>query len=63
MGYDEIRGIGGAIGLVMLFFGFIGVIAYALWPGNKQRFDHAAMAPLDDDDVPATNSANGGQSK
>ena len=47
----------------MLFVGFIGVIAYALWPGNKQRFDHAAMAPLDDDDVPATNSANGGQSK
>ncbi|GGD04872.1 cbb3-type cytochrome oxidase subunit 3 [Pyruvatibacter mobilis] len=49
MGYDEIRGIGGAIGLVMLFIGFIGVIAYALWPGNRNRFDRAAQLPLEDD--------------
>jgi len=59
MGYDEIRGIGGAIGLVMLFIGFIGVLTYALWPGNKSRFDRAAQAPLDDDDMPA----NGSQSR
>jgi cytochrome c oxidase cbb3-type subunit 4 len=49
VGYDEIRGIGGAIGLVMLFIGFIGVIAYALWPGNRNRFDRAAKLPLEDD--------------
>ena len=49
MGYDEIRGIGGVIGLVMLFIGFIGVIAYALWPGNRNRFDRAAQLPLEDD--------------
>lgn len=49
MGYDEIRSIGGAIGLVMLFIGFIGVIAYALWPGNRNRFDRAAQLPLEDD--------------
>jgi cytochrome c oxidase cbb3-type subunit 4 len=49
MGYDEIRGIGGAIGLVMLFIGFLGVIAYALWPGNRKQFDRAAQLPLEDD--------------
>lgn len=48
MSYDEIRGIGGAIGLVMLFAGFIGVVAYALWPGNRSRFRRAASMPLDD---------------
>ena len=49
MGYDEIRSIGGAIGLVMLFIGFLGVGAYALWPGNRKQFDEAAHVPLDDD--------------
>lgn len=48
MSYDEIRGIGGAIGLVILFFGFLGVVAYALWPGNRGRFAQAAQIPLDD---------------
>ncbi|NBG94682.1 CcoQ/FixQ family Cbb3-type cytochrome c oxidase assembly chaperone [Pyruvatibacter mobilis] len=33
----------------MLFIGFIGVIAYALWPGNRNRFDRAAQLPLEDD--------------
>ncbi|MEQ8747460.1 cbb3-type cytochrome c oxidase subunit 3 [Pyruvatibacter sp.] len=49
MGYDEMRSIGGAIGLVGLFVGFVGVIVYAMWPGNKKNFDRAAMVPLDDD--------------
>lgn len=48
MSYDEIRGIGGAIGLVLLFLGFVGVVAYALWPGNRRRFSRAAQIPLDD---------------
>lgn len=58
MGYDEIRGIGGSIGLVMLFVGFLVAIAYALWPSNRKQFDRAAMVPLDDDapasDMPAS---------
>ena len=63
MSYDEIRGIGGAIGLVMLFVGFIGVIAYALWPGNKKHFDEAAMSPLDDDLIANEGPSDRGQSK
>ncbi len=50
MGYDEIRAIGGAIGLVTLFLGFIGVIAYAMWPGNRKRFEEASKLPLEDDE-------------
>lgn len=49
MGYDEIRSIGGTLGLVTLFIGFLGVLVYALWPGNARQFDDAAHIPLDDD--------------
>jgi cytochrome c oxidase cbb3-type subunit IV len=32
---------------------FAGALTYALWPSNKETFDHAARAPLEpeDDDV------------
>ena len=49
MSYDEMRGIGGTIGLVLLFAGFVGVLVYALWPGNRARFRADARIPLDDD--------------
>ena len=39
-------------GLVCLVVGFIGVLAYALWPGNRDKFKHAARMPLDDDQGP-----------
>lgn len=38
--------IGGMIFFIVLF---IGVMAYALWPANKDKFDRAARAPLNDD--------------
>jgi cytochrome c oxidase cbb3-type subunit 4 len=28
---------------------FLGVVVYALWPGNQRRFDEAASIPLRDD--------------
>jgi cytochrome c oxidase cbb3-type subunit IV len=33
-----------------LFVGvFIAIVAYALWPRNRTRFDKAARVPLQDD--------------
>jgi cytochrome c oxidase cbb3-type subunit 4 len=36
-------------GLVLLVVLFAAVLAYALWPGNRKRFERAARAPLEDD--------------
>ena len=35
---------------VLSFGAFIGIVAYALHPGNKQRFEEAARLPLDEDE-------------
>ncbi len=34
---------------VVSFLAFLGVIAYALHPGNKRRFEDAARLPLEDE--------------
>ena len=39
-------------GLVFLVIGFLAVLAYALWPSNRDKFKHAARMPLDDDQGP-----------
>ena len=36
-------------GMVLFIILFAGVLAYALWPANRDKFDRAARAPLDDD--------------
>jgi cytochrome c oxidase cbb3-type subunit IV len=36
-------------GLLYLFVLFIGVLVYALWPGNKKKFRDAASIPLKED--------------
>ena len=33
---------------VASFAAFLGIVAFALWPGNRERFREAAMVPLDD---------------
>jgi cytochrome c oxidase cbb3-type subunit 4 len=33
---------------VASFLVFLGIVAYAVYPGNKQRFSDAAMVPLED---------------
>ncbi len=35
-------------GLVYLFILFLIVVAYALWPKNKDKFDKAAQIPLEE---------------
>lgn len=36
-------------GLIFLLILFIGMVGYALWPKNKDKFHEAARRPLDDD--------------
>jgi cytochrome c oxidase cbb3-type subunit 4 len=36
-------------GLVLLVILFVVVLVYALWPGNRKRFERAARAPLEED--------------
>ena len=35
---------------VMSFVAFIGIVAFAAFPGNESRFDEAARIPLDDEE-------------
>jgi len=36
-------------GTVYCFVLFLGVLVYALWPSNAERFDEAARMPLRED--------------
>jgi cytochrome c oxidase cbb3-type subunit 4 len=36
-------------GLVYFVAVFLAVVAYALWPSNKKKFDDASRIPLDKD--------------
>ena len=49
MSYDEIATFSKSWGLVYLTLLFLGVCAYALWPKNRERFEHAAHLPLNED--------------
>ena len=33
---------------VVSFIAFLGVVWFAMHPGNKQRFEEAAQSPIDD---------------
>jgi len=46
MDINVVRGVITALSLVC----FIGVVAWAFWPGRKKRFDEAANLPFADDD-------------
>jgi cytochrome c oxidase cbb3-type subunit 4 len=35
---------------VMSFVAFVGIVAFAAFPGNESRFSEAARIPLDDDE-------------
>ncbi|WP_321394436.1 cbb3-type cytochrome c oxidase subunit 3 [Emcibacter sp.] len=36
-------------GLIFLVVMFVAVLAYALWPKNKDKFNKASHAPLDEE--------------
>lgn len=54
MSYDAIAQFAQTWGLFYFMALFAGVVAYALWPGNKKRFDKAARMPLDEERDDAT---------
>lgn len=37
-------------GMALLIILFVGVLVYALWPGNRDKFNRAAQTPLADED-------------
>jgi len=49
MTYEEVASLSGTIGLVFFMAMFAVVLAYALWPRNKAKFDRASRAPLDEE--------------
>jgi cytochrome c oxidase cbb3-type subunit 4 len=34
---------------VAAFASFVGIVVYAVWPGNRERFEEAARLPLEDE--------------
>jgi len=47
MTYDVVATFSQVTSLLMFVAMFIAVLAYALWPGNKKRFDDAQKRALD----------------
>ena len=47
--YQILAEIAQSAGLLYFVAIFLSVIAYALWPSNKAKFDAAAHVPLQDD--------------
>lgn len=51
MSYEQFSIFAGTWGLVLLLVMFIIAMAYAFWPSNKEKFDHAAHLPLDEEET------------
>lgn len=47
--YAYLAGIAQSVGLVYFVAMFLLVVAYALWPSNRTRFERAAHTPLNED--------------
>ena len=58
MSYDTIATLSQVISLLMFLAMFLAVIVYALWPGNKPRFEEAQRRALD---LTAGSTADGGR--
>ncbi len=51
MTYDTVATVSQVTSLLMFICLFAGVLAYAFWPGNRQRFDAAQRQALELDDT------------
>lgn len=47
MSYEQATQFAQTWGLALLVILFAGVLVYALWPGNRDKFKRAAHTPLD----------------
>ncbi len=50
--YHQLVHFAGTWGLGLLALLFAIAVAYAVWPGNRDRFRRMAELPLDDDEEP-----------
>lgn len=50
MTYEQATHLAQTWGLSLLVVCFALAVIYALWPGNKHKFDQAARSPLEDGD-------------
>lgn len=51
MDYATVSYIAQTWGLVLLVVCFVVAFVYALWPGNRDKFKHAAQLPLDGEET------------
>ncbi len=49
MTYETVSSIAPTIGLIFFIALFTGVVAYAFWPRNREKFRRAAKMPLDEE--------------
>jgi cytochrome c oxidase cbb3-type subunit IV len=47
--YEALASFAQTWGLLFFFAVFLGVLIYALWPRNAEKFEAAARMPLNDD--------------
>lgn len=50
MSYQQATHFAQTWGLALLLILFAGVLIYALWPGNRDKFKRASETPLNDGD-------------
>ncbi len=60
MDYETLVMVTQIAGLILFVGLFVAVLIYALWPGNRQRFERASRLPLDQDDRPEQDTQRGG---
>jgi cytochrome c oxidase cbb3-type subunit 4 len=59
MTYEVIRPWAAMLGLFIFISLFAGVLIYAFWPGNRERFKRAAHMPLENDTDDNAGGKNG----
>lgn len=47
MSYDQVAASSSMLSLAIFLTMFVGVLVYALWPGNKERFEDIQKRALD----------------
>jgi len=60
MDYNTLVMITQIAGLILFIGLFLGVLIYALWPGNKKRFERASRVPLEQEEKPDEDTQRGG---
>jgi len=60
MSYETLVMITQIAGLILFIGLFLAVLIYALWPGNRKRFERASRVPLEQDDKPDEERQRGG---